>query len=113
MATGSVMPGAGAGGGLPRWGGTGLGNESINAAMRLRVASFGRRPTPPAISSSMWIVLLVPMRATVIAGWLITYFAKNCAQVFASNSAAHAGTAVVPTRAKRFPPLLQLAPKLL
>ena len=70
------------------------------AAMRFRVASFGRRPMPPPMLSSMCAALVVPARATVTAGWLMTYLRKNCAQVLASNSAAHSGRGVVPTRSK-------------
>src|SRR5690349_13340278 len=77
------------------------GSASTSAAMRFRVASLGSRPTPPAMSSSRCAALVVPTRATVTAGWLITYLRKNCAQLRASSSAAHAGRDVSPTRAKR------------
>src|SRR5688500_4632205 len=108
------MPGACAAEGGGPCGRTGAGIESISAAMRFRVASFGRRPMPPAMLSSMWAGLVVPTRATVTAGWLMTYLRKNCAHVFASNSAAHAGSGVLPTRAKRLRLMLpQLDPALL
>ena len=86
----------------------------MNAAMRFRVASFGNRPTPPPMLSSMCVALVVPTRATVTAGWPMTYLRKNCAQLFASNSAAHSGRGVLPTRAKRLRLMaLQLVPALL
>src|SRR5688572_23534744 len=112
------MPGACAPGGgppaRPMVGRSGAGIESISAAIRFRVASFGRRPTPPAMLSSMWFGLVVPTRATVTAGWLMTYLPKNCAHVVASNSAAHAGTGLLPTRANRLRLRLpQLTPELL
>src|SRR3712207_8713955 len=37
------------------------------------------------------------------AGWLTTYFKKNCGHVFASNSAAHSGRGVVLARWRRRP----------
>ena len=49
---------------------------------------------PPPMLSSMCAALVVPVRATVTAGWLTTYLRKNCAQVLASNSAAQSGRGV-------------------
>ena len=51
---------------------SGMGSASMNAAMRFRVASFGSRPMPPPMLSSMCVALVVPTRATVTAGWLMT-----------------------------------------
>ena len=71
--------------------------------MRFRIASFGRRPMPPPMLSSMCSALVVPVRATMTAGWLRTYLRKNCAHVFASNSAAHSGRGVLLARLKMRP----------
>src|SRR5215213_9997387 len=93
---------------------TRAGKESTSCAIRFRIASFGRRPTPPPRLSSMCVALVVPTRATVTAGWPMTYLRKNCAHDLASNSAAHSGRGVFPTRAKRLRPIPpQLDPALL
>src|SRR5918993_520507 len=106
MAADSTTVGPGGTGGF---GGAAAGHESTSSAIRFRIASFGRRPIPPPMLSSMCAGFVVPTRATVTAGWLMTYLRKNCAHVFASNSAAHSGRGRVPTRAKR---LLLLLPQL-
>src|SRR6186997_435298 len=74
--------------------GTACGHESTSATIRFRVASSGSRPMPPPMLSSMCFALLVPARAKVTAGWLMTYLRKNCAHVLASKSAAHSGRGV-------------------
>src|SRR6187200_1985755 len=107
-ATGSAIPGGGGGG--PVGGGGAGGSVSTNSAMRLRVASFGRRPMPPPMFSSMCAGLVVPGRATVTAGWLMTYLRKNCDHVLASNSAAHSGRGLAPARAKSCVLPVQLIP---
>ena len=55
---------------------------------------------PPPMFSSMCAGLVVPGRATVTAGWLMTYLRKNCAHVFASKSAAHSGRGVLLARSE-------------
>ena len=77
MAADSAMPGACAG--FCGGGGSGgsAGSASTSAAMRLRVASSGSRPTPPAMLSSMCVALVVPTRATVTAGWLGKKYTKK------------------------------------
>src|SRR6187397_3140225 len=101
------------GGGFGGPGGGVGGSASTNSAMRLRVASSGRRPMPPPMLSSMCAALVVPVRATVTAGWLMTYLRKNCAHVFASNSAAHSGRGLFAVRVKRLVPPVQLKPEAL
>ena len=66
-----------------------------------RIAWVGKRPAPPPRLSSMFFAWLVEGVTTVTAGWLMTYLMKNCAHVFASNSAAHSGNGRSPTRRNR------------
>src|SRR6188474_1337941 len=79
------------------------GSESTSCAMRFRIASFGSRPVPAPMFSTMCAGLVVPVRTTVMAGWLRAYLMKNCAHVLASNSAAHSGRGVLLARWKMRP----------
>src|SRR6478609_2888057 len=109
MVADSAIPG-GSGGGP---GGGAGGSASTHSAIRFRIASFGRRPMPPSMLSTMCATLVVPVRTTVTAGWLRTYLVKNCDHVFASNSAAHSGTGLLATRVNRLVPPVQLRPEAL
>src|SRR5262245_50470277 len=59
--------------------------------MRSRMSRFGRVPTPACMLSVRCCTLLVAGMAQVTAGWEITNFNKNCAQVAQPISLADGG----------------------